>query len=172
MSRQRIFLEWRLALVGAFYRQRRGDQWLLLVCGGCVLACLLYLLLLTPLKERVRLAQGQTQALQLTLAQVQQLSAELKALPRQPKTAEQAPLTNLAELVDRSLRSHGLIMRGFQPGEEGHAQLRLEKVAYSSLLRWLYDLEVRHRLVIKELSLVKSSTPGIVTANIRLQKHQ
>jgi len=153
-----------------FYRQSRRDQWLLLLCGGGIVVCLLYLLLLVPLQEHLRLAQGQTQALQITLVQVQRLSSELKQLQHQPTVPVPAPTINLAELVDRSLRSHGLAMRGFQPGEEGHAQLRLDNVVYSRLLRWLYDLELRHQLVIKELSLVKAATPGVVSANIRLLK--
>ena len=156
-----------------FYRQSRRDQWLLLLCGGFVLVSLIYLFVLAPFQEQLRQASGQTQLLHNSLKQVQRLSSELKQLKqlkRQPTATTKAPVINLAELVDRSLRSHGLAMGGFQPGEEGHAQLRLDNVAYSNLLRWLYDLEVRHQLVIKELSLVKTSTAGVVSANIRLHK--
>jgi len=153
-----------------FYRQSRRDQWLLLLCGSFVLVCLIYFFVLAPLQKQLSLASGQTQSLKNTLVQVQQLSSELKRFKRQPTATAKTPVINLAELVDRSLRSHGLAMRGFQPGEEGHAQLRLDNVAYSNLLRWFHDLEVRHQLVIKELSLVKTSTPGVVSANIRLHK--
>lgn len=153
-----------------FYNQSSREQWLLLLGTVCVMLYMVYFFVMVPFAQRLDLEQRQTQALQETLVSVQGLAGELYGLQQNQSRQQRAPVTNIAQLIDRSLRAHGLTMRGFQPGADGQAQLRLDNVAYSHVLRWLYDIEVRQQVVIKELSLVRGQAPGMVAANIRLYK--
>jgi general secretion pathway protein M len=76
----------------------------------------------------------------------------------------------LAKLIDTSLQESGLAMRGFQPGKNNDARLRLSDVPYESLMQWLYDLEYQHNVVIEEMSVSPSKETNLLLVNIRVKK--
>ena len=88
----------------------------------------------------------------------------------QQKTASDTNSEGLATVIDKSLQENGLTMRGFQPGKNNDARLRLSDVAYEALVQWLYDVEYKHNITIEELSISQAKTAGLLIANIRVRQ--
>ncbi len=155
-------------IVEAFYRFNRREQ-IILLWGGLVLGFyLLWKLLIVPVHENTQAQVERNKGLAVTVAQVQALAITLKS------SASEAPKVSgggsIAELVDRSLQSHGLRMAGFQPGANGEARLRLDNVTFAGLTKWLYELEFTHGVQVRELSVSSSSNAGLVMVNLRVRK--
>jgi general secretion pathway protein M len=153
--------------VNAFYRLPRRDQ-LALLLGAVVL--LLYALgrgVLLPLHDYGALQARRSEALLHSWQQVQALAGEIAALERSGGE-RRADRVDLPQLVDRSLRQHGLSMSGFQPGREGDVRLRLEGVDFQPLLHWLYQLETQHPVRVAELSVLPTRQPSRVSVQLRL----
>ena len=157
-------------LQNQFYAQPRRDQIMLLAGSACVLLYLLWFALVVPLQDAVAAERARTASVSQTLARVESLAAVVAQTEKQQAKQRQKPTTSIAELVDRSLRDNGLVMRGFQPSNDGEVRLRLDNVRYSSLLQWLYQLETVHGVQIKELATSASSSAGLVMVNVRLRK--
>ncbi|MEO0444289.1 MAG: type II secretion system protein GspM [Pseudomonadota bacterium] len=139
---------------------------MMVAIGGFILALLLfYLLAVAPLmswhkQEEKRLAQTTED-----LKEVKQLVARIQANDRGNSGGGNQ---NLAAVVDSSLRSNQLEMKGFQPGANNDARLRLENAPYPALAQWLYELEYQHSLTVLELGLNPSSIQGRLMVSIRL----
>lgn len=156
--------------INRFYAQPRRDQIMLLVGVGCVALYLVWFALVEPLKEAVQAERVRTQSVAQALARVEALAATVAHAEAQQAKQSRKTLTSIAELVDKSLRNNGLVMRGFQPSNDGEVRLRLDNVPYTSLLQWLYELETTHGVQIKEVATTASTTPGRVMVNVRLRK--
>lgn len=158
------------SFVAKFSQLSRRDQAALLVCALVLGIYLLWALLLNPLAEK-RAAQLQSNvAATQSLGRVKLLAAQLEQSRRQ-STANPQQSANISQLVYSSLQEHGISLSQFQPGTAGEARIRIDRTAYEPLMQWLYDMEFKHQVTIRELSLGTSNDPGLVTVNIRLQKH-
>ena len=142
---------------------------LVVAMGGLIMALGAFVFLaLLPLlnwqdQEQLRLQQTIDEA-----NEVRQLAARIQ-LKKQTQ-GNTKPNEGLSVLVDNSLRENELIMRGFQPGRNNDARLRLENAAYPSLAQWLFDLEYRHGVTILDLSLTPAKTSGRLMVSVRLSK--
>jgi general secretion pathway protein M len=151
-------------------RYNRREQIALLVCLLAVVIFLLWSLLLNPLaNKREAQLQANTNATQ-SLGRVKILAARLEQARNQGASPNQGG-ENLSQLVYTSLQANGISISQFQPGTAGEARVRLDKVAYEPLMQWLYDLESRHQVVIREFSLVTTNDPGLVSVSVRLFKN-
>ncbi len=157
-------------LAQRFYAQPRREQIMLLTASACVLLYTVWFALVVPLQEAVKAERARTLSVSRSLARVESLAASVAQANQQQTRESQKPLTSIAELVDRSLRDNGLVMRGFQPSSDGEARLRLDNVPYDRLLQWLHDLETVQGVQIRELATSASSTAGRVMVNVRLRK--
>ncbi len=122
-----------------------------------------------PVQDMRQSQLDRTKGLAVTLAQVESMAGTLLAEAKQAPTRSSGG-GSIAELVDRTLQSHGLRMAGFQPGSNGEVRLRLDNVTYSGLSRWLYELEFTHFVQVRELSVTASATEGLIMVNVRLRK--
>jgi len=158
------------ALVTQFSQLNRRDQAALLICGLILGLYLLWALLLNPLAEkRASQLQANNTATQ-SLGRVKILAARLEQ-SRQQTPTNQGQNTNLSQLVYSSLQENGISLSQFQPGTAGEARVRIDRTAYGPLMQWLYDIELKHKITVRELSIGSSNDPGLVTVNIRLQQH-
>jgi general secretion pathway protein M len=140
-----------------------------IILGGCGIALvvfLFYFFAIDPvinwrIAEKDRLARTQAESID-----VMQLVARVKAEKTSGKVVKDDG--SLAVLINNSLNENNLVMRGFQPGSKNDARLRLENVAYSSLMQWLYDLEYRHGINIEDLSLTPSNFAGHLMVSLRV----
>lgn len=155
-------------LFDALSKFNRRDQTLMVFGALVVVLYILWIALISPLQnKRVRLLETNT-ATQQSLGRVQVLASQIKG---QGQTQGGGEPTNISGLIDTTLRDNGMSMSGFQPGAGGEVRVRIDKTSSESLLQWLYDLEMKHQVVIRELSITAASDPGQVAVNVRLLKN-
>lgn len=156
--------------VSKFSQLNRRDQAALLICGIVVGIYLLWALLLNPLAEKRATQLQNNTAASLSLGRVKMLTAQLEQ-SRQQERVNPNTATNISQLVYSSLQENGITLSQFQPGTAGEARIRIDRTPYEPLMQWLYEIEFKHQVTIRELSIGGSNDPGLVTVNIRLQKH-
>ena len=150
-------------------RYNRREQTALLLCALAIALYLVWAVLLNPL-AKTRAAQLQTNtAASQSLGRVQILAARLEQARTQGTSGSMSG-ESISQLVYSSLQTNGISISQFQPGTAGEARVRLDKANYESLMQWLYDIEFKHHIVVRELSLAGTNDPGLVTVNLRLQK--
>lgn len=144
------------------------EQMMLMVLGIALVIFLILMLVIVPLQnwrttEEQRFVNSTNE-----LNRVRELVAQIKAKEAAP--TQNANQQSLAVLIDNSLRKNDLVMRGFQPGSNQDARLRLENAAYPDLAQWLYDLEYEHGVNIQELSLTPARVSGRLMVNLRVSR--
>ena len=151
-------------------RYNRREQVALLSLALAVAIFLVWAIVLAPIQsKRNQVAAANTAATQ-TLGKVQLMTAQIQQM--RSMGAQAGSGDNISGLVDSSLRENGISMTGFQPGTGGEVRVRLDKASYSALMQWLYDIEFKHGINVRDLSIASTNDPGVVTVNVRLQKSQ
>jgi len=149
-------------------RFSRRDQLAILGLALVLGLYLVWMLLLAPLQHKRAQLVIANQAATQTLGRVEIMVAQIKQARTQG--AQVSPGTNINSLIDTSLRAQGLTMSGFQPGTAGEVRLRLERAPFSALVAWLYDIEFKQGISVKDLSVAATNETGLVTVNLRLQQ--
>jgi general secretion pathway protein M len=150
-------------------RYNRREQTALLLCGLAVAAYLVWAAVLNPLaNKRAAQLQANTAATQ-SLGRVQILAARLQQT-RSPDGAGTPAGENLSQIVYSTLQANGINISQFQPGTAGEARVRIDRANYEALMQWLYDIEFKHQIIVREMSLAGTNDPGLVTVNLRLLK--
>jgi len=92
------------------------------------------------------------------------------AEPRAVRESDARPgrQRNLTSLINQSTARQALQVSRLQPNSRGEIQVRLESAAFDALLAWLYELEYREGLLVREVSITQSGTSGRVNATIRV----
>lgn len=151
-------------------RFNRREQATMLLCGLAIALYILWIAVLAPLQAKRDNQMLTNVSTTSSLGRVQMLAAQI-----QHARAESGPAAgsseNTSRLIDSTLQANGLSMSGFQPGTGGEVRVRLDRVPFQPLLQWLYDVEFKHNITVRDLSIAAASDPGQVTVNIRLQKH-
>lgn len=132
-------------------------------------ACLALLLLavLLPFERRVTRLEQRVQGKQADLLWLQSVAPQLGALRR---AASNAGGESLVVLTDRVARETGIArsLTGSQPSGEGALSVRLEQVAFDSLLNWAGELVQHHGVRVVSASIDSSANAGAVSATIVL----
>jgi general secretion pathway protein M len=143
-----------------------SEKIILLVVGVFTIVCLFYLLVVDSLVSWREHEAKKLVANQKIYAQVSRLVTRFE----QQNNTENNVSSGLATIIDESLQANGLAMRGFQPGKNNDARLRLSDVSYDALMQWLYDIEYKHHMTIEEISIAQTKTAGVLTANVRVRQ--
>lgn len=146
----------------------RREQMTLLFGALLVAAYVLWLAVLSPLKHKRDLMLQTTTATQQSLGKVQLLARQYEVLSQQSNQANSGG--DISGVLDTSLRENGVTMSSFTPGAGGEVRVRVDRIASDLLLQWLYDLEAKYHIVIREMSITASNDPGLVSVNLRLVK--
>ena len=155
-------------LLDKWHSYQPREQMMLMLLGLAMVVFIILMLVVVPLQNwRESEAQRLTNSTN-ELNRVRELVAQIKA--KEAKPARNANQQSLAVVIDNSLRKNDLIMRGFQPGSNQDARLRLENAAYPDLAQWLYDLEYEHGINIQELSLTPARVSGRLMVNLRVSR--
>lgn len=150
-------------------RYNRREQAALLIGSLAILLYLLWAILLNPLANRHAAQLQANNSATQSLGRVQILAGRIEQA-RVQGGGSRAGGENISQLVYASLQANGISITQFQPGTAGEARVRLDKANYEALMQWLYDIEFKHQITVRELSLAGTNDPGLVTVNIRLQK--
>jgi|GEM_PF-728278 len=146
----------------------RREQMALLMGALLVAAFVLWLAVLSPLKHKRDLLLQTTTATEQSLGKVQLLARQYEVFSQQSNQAVNGG--DISALLDSSLRDNGITMTSFTPGAGGEARVRIDRITSELLMQWLYDLEVKYHIAIRELSITASNDPGLVSINLRLVK--
>ena len=146
----------------------RREQMTMLIGALLVAAYLLWLAVLSPLKHKRDLLLQTTTANEQSLGKVQLLARQYEVLSQQSNQTNNSG--DISALLDSSLRDNGITMTSFTPGAGGEVRVRIDRIASDLLMQWLYDLETKYHIAIRELSITASNDPGLVSINLRLVK--
>lgn len=156
-------------LLASLTQFNRREQTALLIGALLVALYVLWMAVLSPLNSKREQLIKTTTSTQQSLGRVQVLARQFEQLAQQSNQASVAG-DNLSGLIDASLRDNGMTMSSFIPGTNGEVRVRIDKVATEPLMQWLYDLESKYHIAIRELSITASNDPGQVSINLRLVK--
>lgn len=154
-----------------FSKYNRREQTILLAGGVVVLLYILWVAVLAPLQKSEVQQIKSNSAISASLGRVKILAAKVKLSRETEKQSAGRSAGNISQIIDTSLQARGLSMSGFQPGTQGEVRVRLDSVNYSSFMQWLHDVEYKHKMIVRDLSIAASSNSGQVTVNIRLRKN-
>lgn len=155
-------------LLSSLSQFNRREQMMILTGGVLIAAYILWLALLSPLQNKRDTLLKITTNTEQSLGRVQILARQFETLAQQSNQANVG--NDISGLIDASLRENGVTMTSFTPGAGGEVRIRVERITSELLLQWLYDLETKYHIAIRELSITASNDPGIVSVNLRLVK--
>ena len=150
------------------YGRPLREQALLALGGAIVGAMLIWVLVVKPINNLRDEAVKTRDRTQLTYAEVDLLAAQLEASQGRQQGGPRAGDSSMTELIDSSLRKHGLSIRGIQPGQQGEMFVRLEASPTQSVWRWLYEMEAVAGVTINELTINPTEKEGWVLLTARL----
>ena len=154
------------SLIENWQQRDHSEKIILIIVGVFLLLSLLYLLIFKPIAEwRIQLNKQQS-ANEKTLLEVNRLVSRYQ----QRLSSDESSVTGLASIIDDSLQKNNLTMRGFQPGKNDDARLRLSNVPYESLMQWLYAMEYEEKLTVEELTMSQAKTPGLLMVSVTISQ--
>jgi general secretion pathway protein M len=143
------------------------EQRVMLV-GLAVAAVLLLLGVLLPFERRVADLERRVRSKQTDLAWLTAVAPRLGELRSAPSAAGGESLVVLA---DRVARETGIArsLTGSQPSGDGAISVRIEQVAFDSLVNWVGELVQHHGVRVVSASIDGSSNAGSVSATFVLR---
>ncbi|MEJ2530794.1 MAG: type II secretion system protein M [Halioglobus sp.] len=149
-----------------FLQLNQREQLSLLVLGLAIGLYLLYMLIWSPLDgARDRLAL-QNESVATSLQRVDAMVSEITRL--RESGARPGARRNLTSLINQSTSALALPVSRLQPNSRGEIQVRLESAAFDDLLTWLYQMEYREGLLVREVSVTQAGSVGRVNATVRI----
>lgn len=142
------------------------EQLSLLLVLLAVALYLVYVLLLSPLGQAREQLALQNKGVAESLQRVDVMVSQLMALRDSGASGRQQ--RNLTTLINRSTAAAGLQVSRLQPNSRGEVQVRMEAAVFDDLMGWLYQVEHRESLLVREVSITKAGAVGRVNATIRL----
>ncbi len=156
-----------MSALQAWFRSlaQREQRMLLLGAGAVVLVLLLGAWL--PVERRVSRLEAQVQIQQADLAWLQSVAPQVGALRSgSPGTGNES----LVALADRVAHETGIARAlNTQAGSDGTFSVRLDQVAFDSLLNWAGELVLRHGVRIVSATVDGNPNAGMVSATIVLR---
>lgn len=156
-------------LLNSFSQFNRREQITMLVGGILLTIYLVWMIVISPLQHKRQMLLTTNISAQQALGRVQLLARQVQNQMQQGGQISGSS-ENISGLIDSSLRENGMSMSSLVPGASGEVRVRIDKANSESLMQWLYDLEVKHQVSIRELSITASNDPGQVAVNVRLLK--
>ena len=151
-------LEW-------FQRYNEREQAYLLAAAAAILLYVLFMGVWKPIAQMRDDMALRNAATEESLSRVQAMASELKQL----KASGGGPRNrNMNQLINATTAEVGIRPSRIQPNSRGEPQIRFENVGFKELLRWLYRIEYREGIAVKEVAINQGDRGGLVKATIRL----
>ena len=149
-----------------FAQLNQREQMSVLVLGVAMLLYLLYLFVWSPLDSRRDSLTAQNSSIAGTLQRVDAMVSEVLHL--RDSGARAGARRNLTSLINQSTSRMQLQVSRLQPNSRGEIQVRLEDAAFDDVLQWLYEMEYKEGLLVREVSVTQAGTVGRVNATVRI----
>ena len=141
---------------------KQREQLSLLLLAGAVGIYLVYVVVWSPLSNSRDEMFRQNQSVASSLVRVDSMVSEVLLL--RETGAGKANKRNLSALINQSTNR----MSRLQPNSRGEIQVRLENVTFDDFLAWLYEMEYKQGLFLREVSVTRSGSTGRVNSSVRL----
>ncbi len=155
-------------LLSSLSQFNRREQIMLLAGGILVAVYILWLAVLSPLQNKRDSLLKTTTNTEQSLGKVQVLARQFEIVAQQSN--QSASGSDISGLIDASLRDNGVTMTSFTPGANGEVRVRVDRITSELVMQWLYELETKYHIAIREFSITASNDPGLVAINLRLVK--
>ncbi len=147
------------------------EKQMLTVGGFFLCAFLIYILLWAPLTSRTESLRKQITTQQTLLSWMQEAEKRLVTLEKNPQTATSTRSEgSLLSVVQKQINRTTLVgaLTDLHQLETDSIQLTFQKVSFDQLMKWLILITGQEGLVIKQLSVAPSATPGIADVTLVL----
>lgn len=157
---------WRLS-IQSFWVERDPRERRLLALGSAVfLSALIYVIAIAPALQGTARLKQDLPGLRTQAAVLQSMAAEVQRLAANPVVA---PPLSTPEDIEASLSRNGLKAQNVVVTGD-LVRVQLNGVAFSSVLRWLDELQKTARLNVVDSSFTAQSQPDTVNAAISLRQ--
>lgn len=143
------------------------EQMSLLVLGFALALYVLYMLIWLPLHDMRDNLEQQNRGVAGSLERVDAMVSEIMQL-RDSGASAGGTRRNLTALINRSTNRLQLQVSRLQPNSRGEIQVRFEGAAFDDVLTWLYEMEYREGLLVREVSVTPSGAVGRVNITVRV----
>ena len=143
------------------------------VLGALVVGILIiYLALLSPLNNKVNNMREQIRHDQELLGWMQQTDKQIQALAKTSQPAPTAHATgSLLSIVQKQINRTPLVssLKQLHQGENDSVQMSFQQVDFDQLMAWLIQLSQQQGLIVSQMSVTPSTSPGIVATDLVLK---
>jgi type II secretory pathway component PulM len=147
-------------------REKQTTTWAAIGIAGLLLSTLIF----SPLSSSLESLREKIHHNQTLLAWMQESDKRIASLEKTEKTTAPQSTASLLSLVQSDLNNQafGKSVVSLQQAENDSTQLRLQKINFDTFMKWLIDLCHRYNLIITEMTIQPSNTPGIADIDLKL----
>ena len=149
-----------------FAQLSQRDQMSLMVLAVVLALYLLYMLVWSPLDNRRDDLALQNTAIAESRVRVDAMVSEVLQLRQ--SGAKPGAKRNLTSVINASTSRLQLPVIRLQPNSRGEIQVRVENANFDDVLKWLYEMEYKEGLLVREVSLVQTGSVGRVNVTVRI----
>jgi len=149
-----------------FAQLSQRDQMSLLVLAVVLVLYLLYMLVWSPLDSKRDDLALQNTAIAESRVRVDAMVSEVLQLRQ--SGAKPGAKRNLTSVINASTSRLQLPVIRLQPNSRGEIQVRVENASFDDTLQWLYEMEYKEGLLVREVSLTQTGSVGRVNATVRI----
>jgi type II secretory pathway component PulM len=151
----------------AWFRSLAVREQRMVAIGGAAALLVLLFGAWLPVERRVARLEQQVQTRQADLAWLQSIAPQLASLRERPSGTGNESLVVIA---DRVAHETGIARSlNAQAGGDGTLNVRLEQVAFDSLLNWAGELVQHHGIRVVSANIDSGAASGMVSATIVLR---
>jgi type II secretory pathway component PulM len=142
------------------------EQLSVMLLGVAVVLYFMYMFILSPLNAKRDALAEQNRILASSLTNVDVMVSEILRLRNTGVSAKAG--RNLTSLVNQSTGNRNIAVSRLQPNSRGELQVRLENTSFDDFLGWLYDMEYKEGLLVREVSITEGGGVGRINATVRI----
>lgn len=152
-------------MVMHYWNQLNSRERLVVMAGlGCLGILLSYLLVYAPIHNALIAKTQDVQEKQDILNWMRHVRPQLKNTQAVKSLSETERITFIANQLQRS--SLNTFEHQVQQSSQGEVQLSFDSVPFNALLQWLWSLNQSTDITIKQLTVERTNTNGLVKAQV------
>ncbi|WP_131781394.1 type II secretion system protein GspM [Legionella gresilensis] len=142
------------------------EKWLVGLGVTCIIIYLFYLLIFSPLTSAVNEKEKQLKEKRETLVWMQQVKQQLPNNQHLQAVSSSKLLSIIATELTSQNQNFQKLPYQLQQTSQGDIQLSFDTVPYKIFLTWLWQLNSRYALTLKQVMIERTATPGLVKLTV------
>jgi general secretion pathway protein M len=147
------------------------DKQAVSLCGLFIILFLVYEIIFAPLTNAVDGLRQKIHSNQVLLTWMQETNKRIAALEKSQTAAAPKSSASLLSTIQNDINNQPIAknISQLQQADNDSIQIRLQKVSFDALTKWLITICQQQGLIITQMTAVPGTTPGIVDADLKLQ---